>query len=172
MFLEHSNYEAVKHLSNDSAEKRLIGWAKLTYHTGFLPLHISAPALYELERHVHKKKCVWDWSEGIVMQMLLSPPMYFQGILCNWTLVGFIVTEHWLDFYSHSLLWHIFKTYTVTVHSFMFLRNILMAKNSTSVVGKLLLSAKRVPRSLQQACYFVVRAVLSTRVIGAVVTQR
>ena len=47
-----------------------------------------------------------------------------------------------------------------------------MAKNSTSIVGKLLLSAKRVPRSLQQAFYFVVRAVSSTRVISAVVTQR
>ena len=47
-----------------------------------------------------------------------------------------------------------------------------MAKNSTSIVGKLLLSAKRVPRSFQEAVYFVVRAVLSTRVIGAVVTQR
>ena len=44
-----------------------------------------------------------------------------------------------------------------------------MAKNSTSIVGKLLLSAKRVPRSFQEAFYFVVRAVLSTRVIGAVV---
>ena len=48
-----------------------------------------------------------------------------------------------------------------------------MAMNSTSIVGKLLLSAKRVPRSLQQAFYFAVGAVLSTRVIGAVsATQR
>ena len=47
-----------------------------------------------------------------------------------------------------------------------------MAKNSTSIVGKLLLSAKRVPRSLQKAFYFVVRAVSSTRVISGVVTQR
>ena len=46
-----------------------------------------------------------------------------------------------------------------------------MAKNSTSIVGKLLLSANRVPRSFQEAFYFAVRAVLSTRVIGAVVTQ-
>ena len=52
------------------------------------------------------------------------------------------------------------------------LRNILMAKNSISIVGKLLLSAKRVPRSFEEAFYFVIRAVLSTRVIGAVVTQR
>ena len=54
----------------------------------------------------------------------------------------------------------------------LYLRNILMAKNSTSIVGKLLLSAKRVPRSFEEAFYFVIRAVLSTRVIGAVVTQR
>ena len=54
----------------------------------------------------------------------------------------------------------------------LYLRNILMAKNSTSIAGKLLLSAKRVPRSFQEAFYFVVRAVLPTRVIGAVVTQR
>ena len=47
-----------------------------------------------------------------------------------------------------------------------------MAKNSTSIVGKFLLSAKGVPRSLQQAFYFVVRTVSSTRVISAVVTQR
>ena len=46
-----------------------------------------------------------------------------------------------------------------------------MAKNSTSIVGKLLLSANGVPRSFQEAFYFVVRTVLSTRVIGAVVTQ-
>ena len=46
-----------------------------------------------------------------------------------------------------------------------------MAKNSTSIVGKLLLSANRVPRSFQEAFYFVVRTVLSTIVIGAVVTQ-
>ena len=47
-----------------------------------------------------------------------------------------------------------------------------MAKNSTSLVGKLLLSANRVPRrSFQEAFYLAVRAVLSTRVIGAVVTQ-
>ena len=51
------------------------------------------------------------------------------------------------------------------------LRNILMAKNSTSIVGKLLLSANIVPRSFREAFYFAVRAVLSTRVIGAVVTQ-
>ena len=43
-----------------------------------------------------------------------------------------------------------------------------MAKNSTSIDGKLLLSANRVPRSFQEAFYFVVRTVLSTRVIGAV----
>ena len=90
--------------------------------------------------------------------------MYFQGILCNRTLVGFL--QSWL------IVTQIFKTYTVTVHSFMYLGNILMAENSTFIVGKLLLSTKRVPRSLQQAFYFVVRAVLSTRVIGAVVTQR
>ena len=53
----------------------------------------------------------------------------------------------------------------------IYLRNTLMAKNSTSIVGKLLLSANRVPRSFQEAFYFLVRAVLSTRVIGAVVTQ-
>ena len=46
-----------------------------------------------------------------------------------------------------------------------------MAKNSTSIVGKLLLSANRMPRSFQEAFYFAVRVVLSTRVIGAVVTQ-
>ena len=56
--------------------------------------------------------------------------------------------------------------------SFISLRNTLMAKNSTSVVGKLLLSAKRVARSYHEAFYFVIRAVLSTRVIGAVVTQQ
>ena len=54
----------------------------------------------------------------------------------------------------------------------LYLRNTLMAKNSTSIVVKLLLSAKRVPRSFEEAFYFVIRAVLSTRVIGAVVTQR
>ena len=54
----------------------------------------------------------------------------------------------------------------------LYLRNTLMAKNSTSIVGTLLLSAKRVPRSFEEAFYFVIRAVLSTRVIGAVVTQR
>ena len=53
----------------------------------------------------------------------------------------------------------------------IYLRNTLMAKNSTSIVGKLLLSANIVPRSFQEAFYFAVRAVLSTRVIGAVVTQ-
>ena len=46
-----------------------------------------------------------------------------------------------------------------------------MAKNSTSIVGKLSPSANRVPRSFQEASYFVVRIILSTRVIGAVVTQ-
>ena len=46
-----------------------------------------------------------------------------------------------------------------------------MAKNSTSIVSNLLLSANKVPRSFQEAFYFVVRTVLSTRVIGAVVTQ-
>ena len=46
-----------------------------------------------------------------------------------------------------------------------------MAKNSTSIVGKLLLSANRVPRSFQEAFHVAVRAVLSTRVIGVVVTQ-
>ena len=55
--------------------------------------------------------------------------------------------------------------------SFIYLRNTLMAKNSNSIVGKLLLSANRVPRSFQEAFHFAVRAVLSTRVIGAVVTQ-
>ena len=65
---------------------------------------------------------------------------------------------------------------TVTAYDGMdfqniYLRNTLMAKNSTSIVGKLLLSANRVPRSFQEAFYFAVRAVLSTRVIGAVVTQ-
>ena len=55
--------------------------------------------------------------------------------------------------------------------SFIYLPNTLMAKNSTSIVAKLLLSANRVPRSFQEAFYFVVRTVLSTRVIGAVVTQ-
>ena len=65
---------------------------------------------------------------------------------------------------------------TVTAHDGtdfqnIFLRNTLMAKNSTSIVGKLLLSANRVPRSFQEAFHFAVRAVLSTRVIGAVVTQ-
>ena len=53
----------------------------------------------------------------------------------------------------------------------LYLRNTLMAENSTSIVGKLLLSANRVPRSFQEAFYFAARAVLSTRVIGAVVTQ-
>ena len=53
----------------------------------------------------------------------------------------------------------------------LYLQNILMAKNSTSIVGKLLLSANRVPRSFQETFYFAARAVLSTRVIGAVVTQ-
>ena len=53
----------------------------------------------------------------------------------------------------------------------LYLRNTLMAKNSAFIVGKLLLSANRVPRSFQEALYFAVRAVLSTRVIGAVVTQ-
>ena len=53
----------------------------------------------------------------------------------------------------------------------LYLRNTLMVKNSTSIVGKLLLSANRVPRSFQEAFYFAPRAVLSTRVIGAVVTQ-
>ena len=53
----------------------------------------------------------------------------------------------------------------------LYLRNTLMAKNSTSIVRKLLLSANRVPRSFQEAFYFAARAVLSTRVIGAVVTQ-
>ena len=47
-----------------------------------------------------------------------------------------------------------------------------MAKNSTSIVGKLFLLAKGVPRSFQEALYLVVRAVLSTRVIGAVVTKQ
>ena len=46
-----------------------------------------------------------------------------------------------------------------------------MAKNSTSVVGKLLPSENRVPRSFQEASYFVVRVVLSTGLIGAVLTQ-
>ena len=46
-----------------------------------------------------------------------------------------------------------------------------MTKNLTSIVGKLLLSANRVPRSFQETFYFVVRTVLSTRVIGVVVTQ-
>ena len=46
-----------------------------------------------------------------------------------------------------------------------------MAKNSTSVVGKLLSSENRVPRSFQEASYFVVRVVLSTGLIGAVLTQ-
>ena len=46
-----------------------------------------------------------------------------------------------------------------------------MAKNSTSIVGKLLLSANRVPRSFQETFYFAARAVLSTRVTGAVVAQ-
>ena len=55
--------------------------------------------------------------------------------------------------------------------SFIYLPNTLMAKNATSIVAKLLLSANRVPRSFQEAFYFVVRTVLSTRVIGAVVTQ-
>ena len=50
----------------------------------------------------------------------------------------------------------------------LYLRNTLMAKNSISIVGKLLLSAKGVPRSFKEAFYFNVRAVLSTRVIGAV----
>ena len=54
----------------------------------------------------------------------------------------------------------------------LYLRNTMMAKNSTSIVGKLLLSAKRVLSSFQEAFYFVVRSVLSTRVIGVVVTQR
>ena len=53
-----------------------------------------------------------------------------------------------------------------------YLRKTLMAKNLTYIVSKLLLSAKRVPKSFQKAFYFVVSAVLSTRVIGAVVTQR
>ena len=47
--------------------------------------------------------------------------------------------------------------------SFIYLRDSLMVKNWTSIVDELLLSAKRVPRSSQQAFYFVVRAVLSTR---------
>ena len=54
----------------------------------------------------------------------------------------------------------------------LYLRNIMMAKNSTSIVVKLLLSAKRMLSSFQEAFYFVVKSVLSTRVIGAVVTQR
>ena len=65
---------------------------------------------------------------------------------------------------------------TVTAHDGtdfqnIYLRNTPMAKNSTSIVGKLLLSANRVPRSFQEAFYFAVRTVLSTRVIDAVVTQ-
>ena len=47
-----------------------------------------------------------------------------------------------------------------------------MTKNSTSIVGKLSLSANRVPKSFsQEAFYFVVRAVLSKGVIGAVMHQ-
>ena len=53
----------------------------------------------------------------------------------------------------------------------LYLQNTLMAKNSTSIIGKLLLSANRVARSLQVAFDFAAQAVLSTRVIGAVVTQ-
>ena len=53
----------------------------------------------------------------------------------------------------------------------LYLRNTLMVKNSTSIVGKLLLSAHRGPRSFQEAFYFAVPTVLSTRVIGTVVTQ-
>ena len=56
--------------------------------------------------------------------------------------------------------------------SFIYLQNTPTAKNSTFIVGKLLLSAKRVSRSLQQTFSFLVRAALSTRVIGAVVTRR
>ena len=54
--------------------------------------------------------------------------------------------------------------------SFIYLPNTLMAKNLTSIVGKLLLSANRVPRSFKESFHFAVRAVLSTRVIGAFVT--
>ena len=53
----------------------------------------------------------------------------------------------------------------------LYLPNTLMANNSTSIVGNLLLSANRVPRLFQEAFYFAVGAVLSTRVIGAVGTQ-
>ena len=81
-------------------------------------------------------------------------------------MVGFFMLQSWL-----IVAW-VFKTNTVTVSSFIQLRNTLTAKNSTSVVDKLILSAKRVLRSLQQAFYFAVRAVSSRRVIaGAVVVK-
>ena len=80
---------------------------------------------------------------------------------------AFYAIEQCLELFilqSRLITARIFKTYT-------YVRNTLKAKNSTSIVGKLLLSANRVPRSFQEAFYFAARAVLSTRVIGAVVTQ-
>ena len=56
--------------------------------------------------------------------------------------------------------------------SFIYLRNIPMAKKSVSNVGKLLLSCKKCAESIKTGLLFCCWSFLSTIVIGAVVTQR
>ena len=61
----------------------------------------------------------------------------------------------WIYLYSsHDMHFQNLFSYRL----FTYLRDTLVVKNWTSIVGKLLLSAKRVPRSLQQVFYFVVQA--------------
>ena len=71
--------------------------------------------------------------------------------------MSLIMSTGWIYLYSsHDMHFQNLFSYRLLTY----LRDTLglMVKNWTSIVGKLLVSAKRVPRSLQQVFYFVVRA--------------
>ena len=89
---------------------------------------------------INLKQFVFETEVKAFLRICYYLHLYFQGILCNRTLVGFIditdIVYYGTDFQN-----------LYSYRSFIYLLNTLMAKNSTPIVDKLLLSAKRVPRS-------------------------